>query len=32
MISSTFEVPQGEKPAGLNATYSAKLIDHIGIV
>jgi hypothetical protein len=29
IISSTFEVPEGEKPAGLNATYFAKLVDYI---
>jgi hypothetical protein len=29
IICSTFEVPEGKKPTGLNATYFGKLVDHI---
>jgi hypothetical protein len=29
IISSTFEVPEGEKPTGLNAAYFAELIDQM---
>lgn len=29
IISGTFEVPEGKKPTGLNATYFGKLVDHI---